>query len=69
MATLEERMSALESTYGHLATKADLAELEARIEARFGDMEARLMRWFAGTIIASVSATAAVAVAISRLIG
>ena len=80
MATIEERVSALESTTGHLATKADLAAQEARLEARLGALEARfeaglgalearIMRWLVTTIIASVAATAAVSIAISRLIG
>ena len=58
MATIEERVSALESAYEHLATKADLHAMETRI-----------MRWLVTTIIASVAATAAVTIVISRLIG
>ena len=76
MATLEERVSALESTYGHLATKADLAALEARLEARIGSvetqvhaMEARLIKWFLATMIGAVAATSAVVIALSQLVG
>ena len=49
---LAERMSRLEGAYEHLATKADLARLEARfeadiarLEARIAQMEVRLTKW------------------------
>ena len=38
---IRERVSRLEGGYEHLATKADLAKLEARMEVRFAEMEAR----------------------------
>ena len=56
--TLEERMTRVETTLEHLATKEEIAELKVFI-----------MRWVTATVIASVTATAAVAITISRLIG
>jgi flagellar capping protein FliD len=38
---IRERVSRLEGGYEHLATKADLAKLEARMETRFAQMDAR----------------------------
>ena len=43
MATIEQRVGQLEGTYAHLATKADLAELEMRLTRAIGDLEARLV--------------------------
>ncbi|MXY47293.1 MAG: hypothetical protein F4Y44_10005 [Chloroflexi bacterium] len=40
MATIEERMSSVEATLPHLATKADVANLKADIK----DLEIRLTR-------------------------
>ena len=40
MATEAERLARLEGAYDHLATKADLANLEAR-----------LTKWFAGLLL------------------
>ena len=50
MATTEERLSRLEGAYDHLATKADVAALEAR-----------LLRWLLPTFVASLAAVAAIA--------
>ena len=76
---IRERVSRLEGGYEHLATKADLAKLEARMEARFAQMEARIAQMesriaqmesrlllrFGGLLIA----TAGVAIAVLRLLG
>ena len=40
----ERRLSQVESTLPHLATKADLAELKAELHK----LETRLIRWIAG---------------------
>ena len=58
MATLEERVSRLEGGYEHLATKADLAELETR-----------LIKWIIGAILASAALSTTVALFVQRLIG
>lgn len=69
---IRERVSRLEGGYEHLATKADLvrlearlAELEVRMEARIAQMENRLLLKFGGLVIATVG----VAVAVLRLMG
>ena len=69
---IRDRVSRLEGGYEHLATKADLAELEARMEIRFAQVDARLAQMenrlllkFGGLVIATVG----VAVAVLRLLG
>ena len=61
-ASLEQRVGRLEGAYEHLATKADLHQ-----------MESRLLRWVVGTILASVGITAGMAsgitLALNRLLG
>ena len=56
--SMEERMTRVETTLEHLATKEEIADLKVFI-----------MRWVTATIITSVAATATVAITISRLIG
>ena len=76
---LRERVSRLEGGSEHLATKADIAKLAGRMEARFAEMEARFSQMqtliaqqenrlflkFGGLVIATVG----VAVAVLRLLG
>ncbi|MCY4582379.1 MAG: hypothetical protein OXE50_06215 [Chloroflexi bacterium] len=61
-ASLEQRVAHLEGAYEHLATKADLHQLESR-----------LLRWVVGTMLASVGITAGmasgIALAVNRLLG
>ena len=61
-ASLEQRVGRLEGAYEHLATKADLHQ-----------MESRLLRWVVGTLLASVGITAGLAsgitLALNRLLG
>ena len=45
MVTIEERVSRLEGEYGHLATKADIAELRGELK---GSLQA--MRWTLGLV-------------------
>ena len=80
---MRERVSRLEGGYKHLATKADLAKLEARVgqlesrmEARFEQMETRMDARFAqmeNRLLLKfgglVIATVGVAVAVLRLLG
>ena len=60
-ASLEQRVAHLEGAYQHLATKADLHQ-----------MESRLLRWLVGTLLASVGITAGMAsgitLALNRLL-
>ena len=63
-ASLEQRVGRLEGAYEHLATKADLHQMESRLyqmESRLYQMESRLLRWLVGTILASVGVTAGMA--------
>ena len=64
-ATLEERVSRLEGGFEHLATKADVAELQGDLHA----LESRLLRWIVGAILGSVAAAAAVSGVIVALVG
>ena len=79
-ASLEQRVAHLEGAYQHLATKADLHELESKLESKLYQfegklyqMESRLLRWVVGTILASVGITAGMAsgitLALNRLLG
>ena len=56
MTTMEERVSRLEGAYEHLATKADIAQ-----------MEARLVRWTIGIIVAAATLTGTIAFAAASL--
>lgn len=47
MTTTEERVSRLEGSYEHVATKADIARLEGKMEA----MENRLLLKFIGSMV------------------
>ena len=80
---IRERVSRLEGGYEHLATKADLAKLEAGVELRFAQMDARFEQmetWMDARFAQMenrlllkfgglVIATVGVAVAVLRLLG
>ena len=80
---IRERVSRLEGGYDHLATKSDLAKLEARVELRFAQMDARFEQmetWMDARFAQMenrlllkfgglVIATVGVAVAVLRLLG
>ena len=53
-----DRISRLEGAYGHLATKADVAQLEAHMAQRMGEMETRLTWRLIGAVGAMVAAVA-----------
>ena len=61
----EERVSRIEGVLGHLATKADVAELRAEILAEMAKSEARNVRW----LIAIITVAVAVITIIFRLMG
>lgn len=65
MATDAERLSRLEGAYDHLATKADLANLETRLSQAMASQT----RWLAGLVLASAAAAAGVVIAVDRLAG
>ncbi len=62
---LSDRVSHLEGVYGHLATKANLAELKADLTAAI----AAQTHWLAGLVLASAAAAAGVVIAVDRLAG
>lgn len=53
MATVEQRVSRLEGAYEHLATKADISQLESR-----------LIKWMVGLQLGSAVALAAIVSAV-----
>ena len=78
MTTPEERLSRLEGAYEHLATKADLQTLEARMVKQMGDLEARMIKqigdsetrmvkWMVGLMVGSVVAATAIASTVALL--
>ena len=56
MASIEERVSHLEGAYEHLATRADVE----RVEARITDLKAELTWRVAGLQLAGLAAVAAI---------
>ena len=56
MASMEERVSHLEGTYEHLATKADLAEVQGILRAEIAELRGELrsslfsIRWIMAVI-------------------
>ena len=62
--SFEQRLGRLEGAYEHLATKADVHELESKLY----QMESRLLRWLVGTILASVGMASGITLALNRLL-
>ena len=58
MATVEQRVSRLEGAYEHLATKADIHQLENR-----------LVRWMVGVMLGGMATAATITIALQRLLG
>ena len=56
MASIEERVSHLEGAYEHLATKADVE----RVEAKISDLKSELTWRVAGLQLAGLAAVAAI---------
>ncbi len=66
----EERLSRLEGGYDHVATKADLFQLENRIMSHMAQLESRLMRWMISLMIGVLLvALAAVGIFVQTLLG
>lgn len=55
---MEDRLSRLEGTYEHLATKADVAELKADMAA----LKAELIKWMAGWTLGGMVAISTIVV-------
>jgi hypothetical protein len=67
MAMMEQRVSRLEGAFEHMATKADIARLEARLETSIANLktdivavESRLLRWTVGTMGVGFGVTIAI---------
>ncbi len=63
MSSIEERVSHLEGAHEHLATKADVEEVNTRIaqvEAKIADLKADLTWRVAGLQLAGLAAVAAI---------
>ena len=54
---ITERVARLEGAYEHLATKADLAQLELRLTQQMAQMESRLTWRMIGAMIGMSGAT------------
>lgn len=52
----------------NVATKADLKELEIKLETKMKDLEVRLIKWFAGLFIFQIGVTIGIVIAILKLI-
>ena len=68
MATLEQRVSRIEGAYEHLATKADLTQLENRLTNDINQLETRLIKWMVGLQLGSIVALAAIVTAVATAI-
>lgn len=69
-ASVEERLSRIEGGYEHVATKADLFQLENRIMSHIGLLESRLMRWMISLMVGvALVALAAVGIFVQTLLG
>ena len=76
---ISNRLSRLEGAYEHLATKEDVAKLEARMaqmevrivqmEVRIAQSETRIIKWMIGLMVSSVAVASAVALLVQRLWG
>ena len=67
MTMLEERVSALESAYDHLATKADLERLRGELIVEVRASEVRMIKWVAGLMIGTALGTVMAVAALLRL--
>ena len=67
-ASTEERLSRLEGGYEHVATKADLFQLENRMMMHIAQLESRLMRWIVSLMVGvALVALAAVGIFVQTL--
>jgi hypothetical protein len=69
-------LSHLEGAYQHVATKADLAEVRAKLESDIVGLETsiarsevQLVRWMVGIVVASAAVASSIALFVQRLMG
>ena len=58
-----------EGGYEHVATKADLKDLEIRLTQQMGELKAELIKWMVGMVLAGMVAAAAISTAVVRFLG
>ena len=51
-----------------VVTKADIKELETKMEIKMKDLGTRLIKWFAGLFIVQIGVTVGIVIAILKLI-
>ncbi|MCL4322768.1 MAG: CCDC90 family protein [Deltaproteobacteria bacterium] len=56
------------SILDNVATKADIKELETKMEIKMKDLEIRLIKWFAGLFIVQIGVTVGIVIAILKLV-
>ena len=71
--TIEERVASLEGAYGHLATKADLAEFRGDVREALADLrteiaksQVSMLRWMVGLGVAHAGIVVGVIIAVAR---
>jgi len=66
---MREDIASIKSTLAQVATKSDLHELKAAIEARMSDLSLKLIMWAVATLIAATAASSAIVFNIVRQAG
>ncbi len=51
-----------------VATKADLKEMETRIDAKMNQLEIRLIKWFAGLFIIQIGVTVGIVLTVIKFL-
>ena len=65
MVTIEQRVSALEAIYPHLATKEDMADVRTEI----AKSESRMVRWMAAWTIGGMIGVAGLVITVAKFLG
>ena len=64
---MDQRISRLEGSSEHMATKADVAQLEVRMGDRLASLETRLTWAFIGLIVTAIAAISSVGMLVLEL--
>ena len=67
MASLEERVSRLEASQEHLATKADLAEAKAELKADIAKSKVETIKWVFGIGLGVVALNSSITLTALRI--
>jgi ADP-dependent phosphofructokinase/glucokinase len=71
-ADVNTRLTRLETSHEHLATKEDIANLRtdmANLRTEMANMKADLIRWMVGAVIAGLTASVGLTAVILRILG